>query len=690
MKSSYHRVTRFTTWVLACLMMIVAASASLAKAAPLALPGWRVSQVITINNTTNPANLTDYQVKVVLSAGNFDFAHAQPDGGDIRFTENDGVTPLSYWIESFDSGSQSAVIWVRVPSIPASSTKQIQLWYSPELINRPATTTANGDATFEFFDDFESPTPGYFELGAATEVMSQTLDWENSAPHTLSVVEVNPADAEGYTYYGYYGLQDCYGGVARARSTDLINWVKDPTPIITDTGSTTTGEDARWPSVVISDSVYYMVYNNQYCYNTRIVYRTSTDGVDFGPAGDFPVGDSHILVPYDGSQRHVNPDLFLNPNDNLFYLYYTDIDTGDSNNQTIKVRSAANVPALKQATDTVLLSTTTGALAAPNMLYYNGVYYLSTETLDQGGYWITNVYASASPTGPFTLLGGNPVLSNGGACMSQRIFGGVLHNFYCQLTGATWTIEHRAANPAALRPDYPNTNKWTRLGGSWSVVTATQPAGDTGRVAMATTGAVEILASNTYSGTDYIVEANGQQINGRVWGLGVRATDQNNFYSTNLYEDLDAVNNLYLYDWTAGTPTAVASTAVGTIELNTWYSVGVSAHGTTLEVYSGTLHTTVTDSAHASGAIALIGEAGTTAHFDNVRVRQYTTPEPTLIFEAPTAISLKTLAAQASTPTMPSWLIVAGVIMLSVMGWRTRRRPGKLNSGDATSQGLPE
>ena len=58
-------------------------------------------------------------MNVVLGSG-FDFTKAQSNGGDIRFTASDGVTLLPYWIESWNAGSSSASLWVKVPSIPAA------------------------------------------------------------------------------------------------------------------------------------------------------------------------------------------------------------------------------------------------------------------------------------------------------------------------------------------------------------------------------------------------------------------------------------------------------------------------------------------------------------------------------------------------------------------------------------------
>ena len=94
--------------------------------------------------------LTGYQLNVVLGSG-FDFTKTQSNGGDIRFTASDGVTLLPYWIESWDAGSSSASLWVKVPSIPAAGAT-VYLYYG----NSSATSAANGFNTFDFFDDFSS------------------------------------------------------------------------------------------------------------------------------------------------------------------------------------------------------------------------------------------------------------------------------------------------------------------------------------------------------------------------------------------------------------------------------------------------------------------------------------------------------------------------------------------------------
>ena len=118
------------------------------------LSAWRHRVPILVDNTKGKRALSDYQVKVVLDRANFDFAHAGPDGRDIRFAEGDGRTLLSYWIESYVPAARRAVVWVRVPRIPASSSTTLSLHYG----NPQAKPASSGADTFEFFDDCETGT----------------------------------------------------------------------------------------------------------------------------------------------------------------------------------------------------------------------------------------------------------------------------------------------------------------------------------------------------------------------------------------------------------------------------------------------------------------------------------------------------------------------------------------------------
>jgi len=88
-----------------------------------------IMRYILIDNTQNSNTLTNYQIPVNLDTASLISAgKMRSDCGDIRFYDSDGATPLNYWIEG-QCNSSSTLIWVKVPSIPASSKKTIYLYY---------------------------------------------------------------------------------------------------------------------------------------------------------------------------------------------------------------------------------------------------------------------------------------------------------------------------------------------------------------------------------------------------------------------------------------------------------------------------------------------------------------------------------------------------------------------------------
>jgi len=144
---------------------------------------------VTIDNTSNSDNLTDYQVKIELNSTNFDFTHASNDGNDVRFKDSDDTTYLYYWIEKWDSSNQEAILWVKVPSIPASSNKTIYMYHG----DTSGGYTSNGDNTFDFFDGFDG-----------TEIDTNKWDIKGSSSNlTLSnsILDIHITEYDGSSFY---------------------------------------------------------------------------------------------------------------------------------------------------------------------------------------------------------------------------------------------------------------------------------------------------------------------------------------------------------------------------------------------------------------------------------------------------------------------------------------------------------
>jgi len=113
---------------------------------------WNYSQEIIITEKAGKT-LTDYPVPVGLNSSNFNFSKAKIDGSDIRFFS--GNQTLNYWIETWNPKNEEAIIWVKVPDVPASGTSEILMKYG----NSGAIAAAsNGKKTFDFFDNFDRNT----------------------------------------------------------------------------------------------------------------------------------------------------------------------------------------------------------------------------------------------------------------------------------------------------------------------------------------------------------------------------------------------------------------------------------------------------------------------------------------------------------------------------------------------------
>lgn len=95
---------------------------------------WLYRRKITFSGYTGATDLNDFPVLVHLTGANFNFAHAQASGQDIRFMTDttcpgDG-TPLKHEIEKWDAVGEDAFVWVKIPTITGgSNTDYIYIFY---------------------------------------------------------------------------------------------------------------------------------------------------------------------------------------------------------------------------------------------------------------------------------------------------------------------------------------------------------------------------------------------------------------------------------------------------------------------------------------------------------------------------------------------------------------------------------
>lgn len=300
---------------------------------------------------------------------------------------------------------------------------------------------------------------GYFTFDKSQPSVVPSSMSPGNYPHTMSVIDVNPflnpSINKGYRYLGYYGHNLCAGiYIARSNSLDAPRWDQDPNP------PQFSGEKpCRWASALVDGGTIDLVVNQ--VWDSTITAQTSLDELN----GEV-FGKPTVLVQEKGSQNG-NPTLFRDPNTNIYYLYWFRKHNGIFE---IRVKSSPTFAGLVGAGPNdlgKLVAYSPELVAAPQVMYFNGKYYLAVETHEGDQVfpectagtqclWKTRVLSSATPTGPFYEIPGNPVFEAGDACVFQVVTGDTLHVFYCKQNDPydlnySWSLNHTKAN--LLNPD---------------------------------------------------------------------------------------------------------------------------------------------------------------------------------------------------------------------------------------------
>jgi hypothetical protein len=108
---------------------------------------------VVIDYGAGTSTLSAHQVKFELDTQTLIASGAmQPDCADLRVRLGaGGGTELPLWIAEYSCDSPTTEVWVRVPQISGGGTEVLELWWGDPT----ATSVADGEAVFEFFDGFD-------------------------------------------------------------------------------------------------------------------------------------------------------------------------------------------------------------------------------------------------------------------------------------------------------------------------------------------------------------------------------------------------------------------------------------------------------------------------------------------------------------------------------------------------------
>jgi len=193
--------------------------------------GWCYRKSHVINPSTGAG--TDYQIRITAHYGKGEDSgehvylneNCKPDFSDVRFTDDDGKTLLSYWIMEKVDGDY-AIFWVKVADDLSNNPATIYVYYG----NENAESQSNFDDTFIFGDLFDSPTLDmnrWVSVDGVTYTIDPTNHYvkvtgaggEGSGLHSKSItlpdswiIEDAYDNAQGYYQYMYASDDRWAGG----------------------------------------------------------------------------------------------------------------------------------------------------------------------------------------------------------------------------------------------------------------------------------------------------------------------------------------------------------------------------------------------------------------------------------------------------------------------------------------------
>jgi len=138
-----HRIsinTRGLTWLLVAALFFALQSTAVAAWWDT---DWNRKVSVEITNGSG-SNVTNYPVRIDLSAANMPGFDWSNNGNDIRVLDSDEATQLDFYIDSFDSTAQTAILWVNLPTLNSGEVRTVYIYYH----NTAATSTSDAVATF--------------------------------------------------------------------------------------------------------------------------------------------------------------------------------------------------------------------------------------------------------------------------------------------------------------------------------------------------------------------------------------------------------------------------------------------------------------------------------------------------------------------------------------------------------------
>lgn len=205
------------------------------------LAGWPYRKSITLSRPSGA--VSNYQMRLLVgeSAGavgeDVDCGgKCRTDFADLRFTTSDEVTTIPYWIESISgtTPNQLATVWIKFPTIGTTPTTFYMYYGKQDASPQYNTPKAAGEATFDFFDDFNdgsidtnkwnvtgtvSESGGIVTCGGTSNAFSRLLSkstfGEGYIAESYAWIESTSLSYHGTTFFEFPSVVDMWESQAK-------------------------------------------------------------------------------------------------------------------------------------------------------------------------------------------------------------------------------------------------------------------------------------------------------------------------------------------------------------------------------------------------------------------------------------------------------------------------------------------
>jgi hypothetical protein len=319
---------------------------------------WNSRADVTINNLQNPNTLTNYEIFVNVT---YD-SDMQTNFNDLRFLDSDDSTELPYWIEN-KMDSSYAEVWIKVPNIPASSTKDIMMYYG----NPSASSASNAKNTFIVGDDFNdnsldaslwtnnsyiNENNGYAEVSSTDNTKFLGFCTKSKIARNVTMkVTMRPVTSTDWTAHYVYGsdVTDDWPGYTFLNNPSYYWTYYTEGDIRTSLIPNRNDLNAWVTSKFTVNQTGYFVWNNDILQKTDTSWSKDNQYFCFSVLGGSPatVSDYDNIIIY--KDIHPEPTYSIGPEEaygpiNIAFVYPTILNSYISNNFVfINVTSDVNL-----------------------------------------------------------------------------------------------------------------------------------------------------------------------------------------------------------------------------------------------------------------------------------------------------------------------------------------------------------